>query len=344
MSSRTTIRSVAQEAGVSISTVSNVLNGRHAEMTPETLRRVQSTMDRLAYRPNMLARGLVTRKTATIGLVISELTNALYPPVILGAEAACRDAGYGLLLANAHDTASEQRTIEVMLDKQIDGLVLFSVSLFDVDNEHLYRAQCAGTPVVVINRHLPPNAPLSQVRFDHRGGARLATDHLLALGHQRIAHLAGPSNRFTGRHRREGFVAALAAAGVAVDERLVAEGDYSFDSGRELLHQVWRARPTAVFAGGDGMALGALRAARELGIRVPDDLSLVAFGDPDFVSYATPAITTVGLPVIEAGRAAADLVLRRIEDASEKEVRTLETTLLLRETTAPCPARSGHAH
>ncbi len=335
MTKRSTIRSVAREAGVSVSTVSNVLNGRHEEMAAATLARVRSTMERLEYRPNRLARSLVTRRTATIGLVISELTNSLYPPVILGAEAACRDAGHGLLLANAHDLDAERRTVEVMRDKQVDGLVLFSVSFLDLESEHLERAQREGTPVVVINRQLPADSTLSLVRFDHRGGGLLATRHLLALGHRRIAHLAGPSNRFTGRERREGYAAALAEAGVAPDERLIAEGDYSFESGRDLLHRVWRKRPTAVFVGGDAMALGALRGAAELGLRVPADLSLVAFGNPGLVRYATPAVTTVDLPVVEAGRTAAELVLARVADGGEREVRTLETTLLVRATTAP---------
>ena len=335
---RTTIRSVAREAGVSVSTVSNVLNGRHAEMADDTLRRVLATMERLDYRPNRIAQSLVTNRTRTIGLIISELTNSLYPPVILGAEAACRAASHSLLLASARDLDAERRTVELMRDKRVDGLVLFSVSFLDANSAHLEQAHRDGLPVVAINRHLPTNTALAQVHFDHLGGARLATQHLLDLGHRRIAHLAGPSNRFTGRQRCEGYVVALREAGIEPDERLIAEGDYSFESGRKLLRRVWRHRPTAVFVGGDAMALGALRAARELGLRVPEDLSLVAFGNPDFVRYATPAITTVDLPVVQAGRTAAELVLRRIAgdgDGHAREVRTLETTLLIRETTAP---------
>nr|MBA3416406.1 substrate-binding domain-containing protein [Chloroflexia bacterium] len=163
--------------------------------------------------------------------------------------------------------------------------------------------------------------------------------HLLGLGHRRIAHIAGPADRDTGRQRRRGYEDALAEAGIAPDPRLVAAGDYSFDAGRALLAQLWPARPTAVFVGGDVMALGALRAARDLGLRVPADLSLVAFGDPDAVRYATPGVTTVDLPVVAAGRLATEMVLRRVGDgggeAEAEEVRHLEPTLLVRETTAP---------
>ncbi|HEU0116870.1 MAG TPA: LacI family DNA-binding transcriptional regulator [Thermomicrobiales bacterium] len=336
MTKRVTIRSVAREAGVSVSTVSNVLNGRHAEMTDETRQRVLATIERLDYRPNRLAQSLATNRTRTIALVISELTNSLYPPVLLGAEAACRAAGYDLLLANAPDVDAERRTVEVLLDKRVDGLILFSASVLNIDNEHLLRAQRAGLPVVVINRHLPDNAPMEQIRFDHRGGALLATDHLLALGHRRVAHIAGPVGRFTGVLRRAGYEAALRQAGIEPETGLVAVGDYSFNSGHAALLAIWPQRPSAVFVGGDVMALGALRAARDLGLRVPGDLSLVAFGNPDSVRYATPGITTIDLPVVEAGRMAAASILHSAGDGrgQAKEARTLETTLLIRETTA----------
>lgn len=331
---RVTIRSVAREAGVSITTVSNVLNGRHQQMAVETLERVLAAMERLGYRPNHLAQSLVTNRTATIGLIMSEVTNSLYPPVTIGAEAACREAGYSLLLAAVDDLDAERRAVDLMRAKQVDALVLFSVSLLDIANDHLFRAQAEGTPVVVINRQLPPEAPLSAVWFDHFGGSRQATRHLIDLGHRRIAHIAGPSHRFTGQQRRRGYEAALAEAGITSDPALIAEGDYSFESGEALMRRLWQERPTAVFVGGDAMALGALRALARLGLRVPEHVSLVAFGNPDFVRYATPTLTTVDLPVATAGRVAVELALRRIRTPAEREVRLLETTLLIRESTA----------
>jgi DNA-binding LacI/PurR family transcriptional regulator len=271
---------------------------------------------------------------------MSEVTNSLYPPVTIGAEAACREAGYSLLLANADDPMAERRAVEVMRAKQVDGLVLFSISFLDIDNDHLVRAQEDGTPVVVINRHLAPEAPFSAVLFDHHGGARAATRHLIALGHRRIAHLAGPAVRFTGRDRRRGYEDALAEAGIPLDSALVVEGDYSFASGEALMPRLWAERPTAVFVGGDAMALGAIRALADLGVRVPADLSLAAFGNPDFVRYATPAITTADLPVAAAGRAAVELLVRRLRDREVREVIRLETELLVRDTTAR-PASDG---
>jgi LacI family transcriptional regulator len=330
-----TIRSVATAAGVSMSTVSNVLSGRHEQMAVETRERVLAAIELLNYQPNHAARSLVTRRTATIGLIMSEVTNSLYPPVTVGAEEACRQAGYGLLLANAEDAESERRGVDLMRAKRVDALVVFSVSLLDADNRHLYAAQEAGMPVVAINRCLPVDAPLSAVWFDHRSGGQLATQHLLDLGHRRISHIAGPANRTTGIDRRQGYEAALVAAGIPPQPALVATGDYSFASGERLMGQLWGERPTAVVVAGDAMALGALRALSRLGVQIPDDLSLVAFGNPDFVRYATPAITTIDLPVATAGQVAVELALQRMQRPEEKEVRLLETSLLVRETTAP---------
>jgi LacI family transcriptional regulator len=329
-----TIRSVAIAAGVSMSTVSNVLSGRHEQMAVATRERVLATIASLNYQPNHAARSLVTKRTATIGLIMSEVTNSLYPPVTVGAEEACRQAGYGLLLANAEDVESERRGVDLMRAKRVDALVVFSVSLLDADNRQLYAAQKAGIPVVAINRYLPVDAPLSAVWFDHKAGGRLATQHLVDLGHRRIAHIAGPVNRMTGVHRRQGYEAVLDAAGIPRQPALVAAGDYSFASGEHLMQQLWRERPTAVFVAGDAMALGAFRTLVRLGVRVPDDLSLVAFGNPDFVRYATPAITTIDLPVAMAGQVAVELALRRMQRPEEKEVRMLDTLLLVRETTA----------
>lgn len=307
-------------------------------MTAETLKRVRDVMAHLDYRPNRLAQELATNSTRTVALVVSELTNTLYPPVLLGAEAACRDADFALLLANAPDATAERRTIDVLLDKRVSGIVLFSTSAIHLTDDHLVRALRAGTPVVAINRVLAGEPAIDRVQFDHLGGARAAVRHLIDLGHQRIAHIAGPASRVTGRQRRDGYAAALRERGIPVDERLVAEGDYSFESGRALLEILWRQRPTAVFVGGDVMALGAMRAGRDLRLRVPEDLSIVAFGDPDAVRFATPGITTVDLPVAEAGRLATEMVLRRVGDADGGESRKvvlLEPTLVVRETSAP---------
>ena len=230
-----TIRSVAIAAGVSMSTVSNVLSGRHEQMAPETRERVLAAIASLNYQPNHVARSLVTKRTATIGLIMSEVTNSLYPPVTVGAEEACRQAGYGLLLANAEDAESEQRGVDLMRAKRVDALIVFAVSLLDVDSRQLYAAQAAGTPVVAINRSLPVMRPFPRSGSITAPGARMATQHLIDLGHRRIAHIAGPANRITGIQRRQGYEAALLAAASRPNRPWSPRGDYSFASGERLM-------------------------------------------------------------------------------------------------------------
>lgn len=332
---RVTIRAVANAAGVSVSTVSNVISGRHQQMSPETLERVRTAMADLHYQPNPVARSLVTRRTATIGLVMSDVRNPLYPPVTVGAEAACRDAGYGLLLATAADADSELRAVELMYAKRVDALVVFSVAYTNPDNRRLEELQQRGFPIVPINRWLGEDSPLSAVWFDHEGGAYQATQHLIELGHRRIVHVTGPGDRLTAIDRWRGFDAAMRDAGLPVDPEMVIEADFSFSTGEQLAPAILEREPTAVFAGGDALAMGILRGVTRQGRRVPDDLSLIAFGNPDFVRYTTPAMTTIDLPVSQAGQAAVELALRRLRQPEEREVRTLQTTLLVRESTAP---------
>lgn len=332
---RVTIRAVANAAGVSVSTVSNVISGRHQQMSPETLERVRAAMADLHYQPNPVARSLVTKRTATIGLVMSDVRNPLYPPVTVGAEAACRDAGYGLLLATAADPESELRAVELMYAKRVDALVVFSIAYVDPDNQRFEALQAMGVPVVPINRWLADSSALSAVWFDHEGGAYQATQQLLELGHRRIVHVTGPADRLTAIYRRQGFERAMREAGLPNDPGAIIEGDFTFATGELLAPEILERNPTAIFAGGDALAMGILRGIRLHGHRVPDDISLIAFGNPDFVRYTTPAMTTIDLPVSEAGHIAVALALRRLQHPEEREVRTLNTQLLVRESTAP---------
>jgi LacI family transcriptional regulator len=304
-------------------------------MSPETLERVRTAMNALSYQPNPVARSLVTRRTATIGLVMSDVRNPLYPPVTVGAEAACRDAGYGLLLATAADPESELRAVELMYAKRVDALVVFSVSYVNPDNRRLDELQQRGFPIVPINRPLSDDSALSAVWFDHEGGAYQATQHLIELGHRKIMHVTGPADRLTAIDRRRGFERAMCDAGLPTGPDSVLEADFSFTTGERLAPALLEREPTAIFAGGDALAMGMLRGLLRLGHRVPEDISLIAFGNPEFVRYTTPAMTTIDLPVSEAGRAAVELALHRLQHPEERKVRTLTTELLVRESTAP---------
>jgi LacI family transcriptional regulator len=217
----------------------------------------------------------------------------------------------------------------------VDALVVFSVAYVDPDNRRLEELAGWGLPILPINRWLADDSPLSAVWFDHEGGAYDATRHLIELGHRHIVHVTGPGDRLTAIDRRRGFERAMGDAGLPVAPESIVEADFTFATGERLAAPLLERAPTAIFAGGDALAMGILRGVTRLGGRVPDDLSLIAFGNPDFVRYTTPAMTTIDLPVSEAGRVAVELALRRLQAPEEREVRTLTTKLLVRESTAP---------
>jgi LacI family transcriptional regulator len=222
-----------------------------------------------------------------------------------------------------------------MYAKRVDALVVFSVAFVDPDNQRFEALQQLGIPVVPINRWLAGDSRLSVVWFDHEGGAYQATQHLIALGHRRIVHVTGPGNRLTAIYRRRGFERAMRDAGLPVEPDAIVEGDFTFATGERLAPTLLDRAPTAIFAGGDALAMGILRGIRLHGRRVPEDVSLIAFGNPEFVRYTTPAMTTIDLPVSEAGQTAVELALLRLQNPEEREVRTLSTQLLVRESTAP---------
>jgi LacI family transcriptional regulator len=336
---RVTIHAVAEAAGVSIGSVSNVFNNhndRVAATTRETVRRVAAE---LGYRPNRIAQSLVTRRTATIGLIVSEITNPLYPPAIEGVEQQAKTLGWHVILSTADDVPAQIEAAELLLDRNVDGLIVFATSQL-ADDRYLSDLAADGIPVVTINRVID-DPRIGQVRFDNRGGAATVVEHLINLGHTRIAHIAGPSMRLNARLRLEGYRAMLDHYQLPIHEGYVREGDYSFGSGVLLTQALLACRPTptAIFAASGEVALGALHVLYAAGLRVPEDMSLVTFGNPEFLSYCTPTITTVNLPVVEAGARAAQLVIDRI-DARQDTVPppiTLPAELVLGASTAPPP-------
>lgn len=316
---RVTIHAVAEAAGVSIGTVSNVLNNHHHRVGAATRETVLRMTEELGYRPNRIAKSLVTRRTATLGLIVSDITNPLYPPAIDGVERRARAAGWHVILASAHDAAAQEEAAQLLLDQHVDGLIIFATSHQHRASDRYVRDLAAeGVPLVTINRVID-DPRVAQVRFDNYGGAEAVVTHLVRLGHTRIAHLAGPRSRLTALHRLEGYRAVLAQYGLPWHEDYVRMGDYSFESGVDQTRALLACRPipSAIFAASEMSALGAFRALAGAGLRVPDDISLAAFGNPAFLGYCTPMLTTVGLPVVEAGERAAELLIARLAAPGE---------------------------
>lgn len=328
-----TVYDVAQRAGVSIATVSRALNDR-SRISPETRRRVLAAAAELGYQPNDLARSLVGKATQTIALLLPDITNPFFPELVKGVQTVADERGHLLLLChNADDEDKALRDLAMLRRKQVDGVILVAGTL---PGERFAEA-AAGLPVVVMDRAVGvPESTL--VAVDHRAGARRATEYLLSLGHRVIAHVTGPAHVSVSAQRRAGWEEALLAAGVEPDERLVVAGDFQedggFAAGQALARQ--RGRFTAVFTANDLTAIGLLASFREQGIRVPQDVSVVGFDGIHLAAYTSPTLTTVAQPIFELGRRAAELLLDRLAGlAPPSEVVTLDTELVVRDSTAP---------
>jgi LacI family transcriptional regulator len=332
-----TLRDVARLADVHPGTVSRALNERtRALVSPDTAQRVIAAAEELGYRPNPIARGLKTNRSYTVGVLVPDLTNPLFPPIVRGIEDRLGGAGYTSLIASTdNDPVRERLDVTALRARHVDGFISATARR---DDEIVREMLAAGEPVVLVNGATPGGAAPS-VTTDDRTGARLAVDHLVALGHREIAHLGGPQTLATGHRRLEAFVAAMRAAGIEPDPRLIRCGaTFSEEEGawacRELLEDGLRF--TAIVAGNDLMALGCYDVLRERGLRCPEDVSVVGCNDIRFADRFDPPLTTVRLPHHEVGATAAELLLERLEDpdAAPRHV-LVEPDLVVRASTGP---------
>ncbi len=338
---RVTLREVAQLAGVNPATVSRVLNPetRHL-VTAKTARRVEAAVRRLDYEPNRLARGLRTRRSYSIGVVIPDLTNPLFPPIVRGIENALAPAGYTALLTNTDgEPERERQMFETLRGRQVDGFIMASAATRD---SLILGALAEGVPLVLVNRTLDHEGIFAVVPDDRRG-IKQAVDHLVGLGHHAIGHVAAPQRMSTGLRRYRGFLEAMSECDLDVPEKAVifANG-FTEDAGAVAAGRLLNAWPscTAIVAANDLIALGVYRAAAELGLRLPDDLSVVGFNNMPFADKFGPPLTTVNVPVYDLGVRAAELLLERLQsETAQPRTLLLETRLVERGSTAPPPQR-----
>jgi LacI family transcriptional regulator len=328
-----TLTDVARIAGVSTMTVSRVING-HAKVAAETRDRVHAAMASLDYRPNMLARGLASGRSHSIGVLTVDTT--LYGPraALRGIELAARDRGYAVTIAHLSDPNSTAvaQGATLLRTRSSDGVILLQPLISEV-------AVDAGTapsdlpPMVAIHAGTPGSYPAISV--DQRLGAQLATEHLLALGHRTVWHISGPQRWYEGLERVMGWRKALTAAGAEIPE--VVEGDWSAASGYAAAREVL-SRPgvTAIFVGNDSMALGTLHAMHELGLRCPEDVSLVGFDDYPEAAFFSPGLTTIRQDFDEIGRLSVEILLDLIETGvAATQHLVLGPELIVRASTAP---------
>ncbi|MFD9949506.1 LacI family DNA-binding transcriptional regulator [Nonomuraea sp. NPDC059023] len=332
-----TLRDIAEAVGVHTTTVSRALNPRtQNQVGADTVRRVRKAAKDLGYQPNPIALSLRTSRSRTVGLVIPDITNPLFPPIVRGIESALEAGGYsGWIVNTDNDPQRERKLIESLRSRQVEGLIVATARL---EHPLLSELHAAGVPLVLVNRRVE-GIDVPCVTADDAAGVSAAVAHLAGLGHTRIAHLAGPQTTSTGAARARAFRHAVRDLGLSDEPGLVVEcAQWSEEAGASAARSLLDARTdvTAVVAGNDLIALGCYDVFGERGIDCPGDISVVGFNDMPFLDKLRPPLTTVHVPHHDVGVEAARMLLEGIEDP-ERPARSLllPVSLVVRGSTAP---------
>jgi LacI family transcriptional regulator len=324
------IYDVARESGVSVFTVSAVVNNK-SHVGKSLREKVEAAIRKLNYRPNLVARSLAKQKTHTIGMIVPDIGNPFFPIVVRGAEDAAQRHGYNLLLCNSDDSLDkEEKAVELLLSKRVDGILLTKAAEdFRPPLQQMIKE--VNTPFVLVMRTYPKLTKDAVITDDYHG-AYEAVSHLARAGRKRIALVSGPLKVSNAKERWQGFHDALKAEGLAYEEDLVIEGDYRLDSGYRAGHSLFSRRPDGIYVANHLMTVGLLKAAEETGLRCPEDFGLVSFDDYPWLGIFRPRLTTVELPKHQLGSEAAELLIRRIAGDTRKPVlKKLQPELRIRE-------------
>jgi LacI family transcriptional regulator len=324
------IYDVARESGVSVFTVSAVVN-KKSHVGKGLRERVEAAIRKLNYRPNLIARSLANQRTHTIGMIVPDIGNPFFPLVVRGAEDAAQKHGYNLLLCNSDDSLDkEEKAIELLLSKRVDGILLTKAA-GDFRPQLRQMIKEVDIPFVLVMRTYP-KLTKDAVLTDDYHGAYEAVSHLARAGRKRIALISGPLKVSNAKERWQGFHDALKAEGLPYKEDLVIEGDYRLESGFRAGHSLFSRRPDGIYVANHLMTIGLLQAAEEMGLRCPEDFGLVSFDDYPWLGIFRPRLTTVELPKHQLGTEAAELLIKRITgDDSKPVVRKLQPELRIRE-------------
>jgi LacI family transcriptional regulator, galactose operon repressor len=327
-----TIRDVAARAGVSVATVSRVFN-RKGPIRETTYQRVLAVAERMRYVPHAAARSLSTRSTSTIGVVLPELHGEFFSEVIRGIDVSARSRGLHLIVSGSHSDRAAMSAVLQAVRGRVDGLIVMSP---DLDASTLLADLPRGVPVVLLNATAEGRPSIT---IDNAGGARAVVRHLASLGHRRIGFICGPAKNGDAAQRRRGYRAGVRAAGADRDASLEFPGNFTEESGYEAGKMIaaLSPRPTAIFAANDAMAIGALSAFNELGVRVPEDIALVGFDDIPIARFLSPPLTTVNVPIAHLGRRGLELLLDSPNGSSE----TLNPVLIVRQSCGASLTRTG---
>ncbi|MDQ3005005.1 MAG: LacI family transcriptional regulator [Chloroflexota bacterium] len=329
-SSSVTIRDVARKANVSVATVSRYIN-RNAPVSPEAAERLDKVMIELRYVPHAAARHLASRKTRVIGLLLNNLHNDFFVPLLNGIEAVVRSKDYNLIVATYH-ASSRNKTPPPIGPHNTDGLLVFSDGLVDDD---LANLNASGFPMVLVHRTPPPSLKIPSVTVENIEITHKLVEHLIQVhGKRRIMYLRGPVNQEDSLRRETGYKSALEANGIPFDEDLILNGDFERDIAYQVLHDFLgngrRVAFDAIFAGDDDAAIGVLKALHEHDCKVPEDIAVIGFDDLGFASFLNPPLTTVRAPTESVGRIATERLFGLLENQPSDEVMILPTEIIFR--------------
>jgi LacI family transcriptional regulator len=350
-----TLRDVAHEAGVSKVTAARVL-GSYGTASPGAKEKVLAAARALGYRPNELARSMTTGRSRTIGVIVGDIENPYFGRAVRGISEVATAAGFDVILANSgEDVGKEQAAVRVLLGKRVDGLIVTPASMSET--QHLESVQSSGRPLVLLDRAVP-GLKVDSVVTDDRAAAKAATQTLIDAGHRRIAYITATNSDnpiYRGPHqislttvmdRIEGFLAAASEAGIETPEQYIRLAATRLGASGKIIADLLSLphRPTAILASDNVVGLEVFKAIRALGMSIPNDLSLIAFHDADWTSVTTPPITVISQPVYNLGIESAQILIKRINGATEPPMRlALATTLIERQSVGIPPASAGKA-
>lgn len=331
-----TIKDIANKANVSITTVSRVINNKKEGIGEETRKKILQIIEELDYSPDSIARSMKTKKTKSIGLIIPDIRNPYFPELVRGVEEIANQSNYDVLLYNTDGSEhKELESLKLIKENKVDGIIFTSsnTTTFDAGNKRYINNDSS---VIFIDR-APEGGTYSGVFLNNVKAGYIATKHLIDLNHKNIGCITGPKQVQNSEERLNGYKKALNDAGINVNEDIILTGDYQMHSGYEAAKKLIKNRSvTAIFALNDLMAFGVYKAAQELGVKIPNDISIVGFDNLSFNELLTPKLTTIDQKVSKMGQAAARLLLNRIAGEKQNKSIYLEPQFIIRESTTFC--------
>lgn len=329
-----TINDIARALNISKSTVSRALRDAH-DVNPETKEKVRAYADKYDYRPDFLAKSLRSRNTKTIGVIIPAYNIPFYSIAICGIQDYAMKMGYNVMVCHSNEQyETEIQNVEALLNANVEGMII-SVARDTEKNEHVRKLKRKGMPLVLFNRVIE-NFKVSKVVVNDYYGALNMVNYLINTDCRKIAHIAGPHNLLLSNNRKEGYLDALKNAGIEVDAKLVAEGDFTIEGGMECMRKLLKENDgiDGVFAVCDAAAFGAMKILKENGIKIPAEISVAGFTNEPMAELVEPALTTVKQPIYEIGETASRMLFAQLEDPNlPAELCVLETQLKIREST-----------